>query len=108
MRMPSVNKIQLCFMCLSLLATLTCVFAQTQKLDINTASVEELAAAMQGVGPKKAAAIVEYRKKHGPFNKIDDIVKVKGIGPVTLQKNRAKITVGNIGCRGCKATQEKP
>ena len=62
-------------------------------VNINTASVEELAENLNGVGPKKALAIVEYRKAHGPFFKPEEITKVKGIGPKTLEKNQKDILV---------------
>ncbi|MCP5419383.1 MAG: helix-hairpin-helix domain-containing protein [Gammaproteobacteria bacterium] len=76
---------------------LTCAaqwgFAQT--IDINTATAEELAATLDGVGPAKAAAIVEYRKAQGPFQSVDDLAKVKGIGEKTVENNRSKLSVGD-------------
>lgn len=63
-------------------------------VDINTADAAALDAAMQGVGPKSAAAIVAYRAKHGPFKSVDDLANVKGIGPKTVEKNRAKLSAG--------------
>ena len=49
-------------------------------IDINTATAEEFAAALTGVGLKKARAIVAYRDENGPFASIEDLVKVRGIG----------------------------
>ena len=49
------------------------------KLNINTATSEELQS-LPGIGSGKAAAIVEYRRKNGPFDRIDDLVQVSGIG----------------------------
>jgi competence protein ComEA len=46
------------------------------------------------VGPGKAKAIVEYRTKNGPFKSVDDLGKVKGFGPKTLESLRADLTVG--------------
>jgi len=69
-------------------------FALADKININTADQETLDAVLDGVGPKKAQAIIDYRTKHGAFKVIDDITKVSGIGPKTLEKNRDKITVG--------------
>lgn len=63
-------------------------------VDINTADVKTLDKNLTGVGAKTAAAIVEYRTKNGPFKTVDDLVKVKGVGPKLLEKNRANITVG--------------
>ena len=62
-------------------------------VNINTANIKSLAKNIKGVGVKKAQAIVLYRKTHGPFKRIDDIVKVKGIGPKLLEKNRADLRI---------------
>jgi competence protein ComEA len=51
-------------------------------VNINSASKEQLET-LEGVGPVKAQAIIDYRKKHGPFKKVDDIKKVDGIGDAT-------------------------
>lgn len=63
-------------------------------VDINTATADEIAAAMRGVGPSKAAEIVAYREKHGPFGSVQDLAAVKGIGEKTVESNRDNITVG--------------
>jgi len=62
-------------------------------VDINTADAATLASAINGVGEKKAATIVEYRKTHGPFASIDDLVMIKGIGAGTIDRNRDNLTV---------------
>lgn len=62
-------------------------------VNINTASAEEMATLLKGIGEKKAQAIVEFREQQGPFAKIDDIVKVKGIGPGFLAKNQSHLSV---------------
>ena len=67
--------------------------AATEVVDINTASAEELAAAMTGVGLKKALAIVAYREAHGPFAAIGDLVNVRGIGDATVDTNRERLAV---------------
>lgn len=63
------------------------------KLNINTATEAELDA-LPGVGPATARRIVEYRNQHGPFQKIDDLNEVKGIGEGTIRKLAPLITVG--------------
>ncbi|MCA1780150.1 MAG: ComEA family DNA-binding protein [Xanthomonadaceae bacterium] len=68
------------------------VLAQ-QPVDINTASVEQLAEALNGVGESKARAIVEYRETNGPFTHLDELINVRGIGMVTVDKNRDMIQV---------------
>jgi competence protein ComEA len=62
------------------------------KININTASAEELTR-LQGVGPKYAARIIEYREQNGPFAAPEDIMKIKGIGPATYEKNKELIVV---------------
>lgn len=60
-------------------------------ININQADEFGLSAALIGVGPAKAKAIVEYRKQNGAFKRVDDLVLVKGIGPATLEKNRDRL-----------------
>jgi len=60
-------------------------------INLNTAGAKEIADALTGVGMKKAAAIVEYRKSHGKFKQIEELAKVKGIGVATLSKNAGRI-----------------
>ena len=62
-------------------------------VNINTADAETISAELKGVGLAKAKAIVEYRKKHGPFRSADDLSLVKGIGERTVEINRADIKV---------------
>ncbi|MFA5927046.1 MAG: helix-hairpin-helix domain-containing protein [Patescibacteria group bacterium] len=61
-------------------------------VNINTASVEQLDA-LPGIGPTYAKRIVEYREANGKFASIDEVMKVKGIGPKTFEKFKDKITV---------------
>lgn len=61
-------------------------------ININTASAAELME-LDGIGEVKAAAIVEYRREHGEFKSVDDLLNVKGIGEKTLEKNRYRITI---------------
>ena len=63
------------------------------QVDINTADAETISAELKGVGLAKAKAIVEYRKKHGPFRSADDLSLVKGIGERTVELNRSEIKV---------------
>ena len=63
-------------------------------VDINTADAETLSSELDGVGLAKAKAIVEYRKKYGPFKTAADLSLVKGIGERTVEINRDNIRVG--------------
>ena len=60
---------------------------------INTATAEELASTLPGIGPSKAQAIVDYRTAIGRFNSIDELIEVKGIGQKTLENIRAYCTL---------------
>lgn len=55
------------------------------QININTATAEQLVL-LPGVGKKTADAIIEFRTKNGNFKAVDDIAKVKGIGPKKLEK----------------------
>ena len=61
------------------------------KVNINTASVEELSK-LDGIGQSKAEAIVKYREENGKFNAIEDITKVSGIGNNVYEKIKDNIT----------------
>ena len=68
-------------------------FAQNNSLiNINTADKDELTK-LRGVGPVIADRILEYRTNNGAFENIEDIKKVKGIGPKTFEKMKDSITV---------------
>lgn len=69
------------------------VAAFAGQVNINTADAETISAELNGIGLSKAKAIVEYRKKHGPFESVDDLSLVKGIGERTVDKNRNDIVV---------------
>lgn len=75
------------------LAMLLSMQVCAEPVDINTASASELAGAITGVGESKAATIVAYRDAHGPFNSVDDLSGVKGIGEATIDKNRHNLMV---------------
>lgn len=66
--------------------------AASSKVNINTASVEELMS-LSGIGPTKAQAIVDYRTSVGAFSSVDELINVSGIGEKTLAKIRDEITV---------------
>ena len=55
--------------------------SRKRKFNLNTIDAIRLALILKGVGEKRAAAIVQYRKQHGAFQSINDLAHVKGIGP---------------------------
>jgi competence protein ComEA len=65
---------------------------QTAKVNINSASVEQLAT-LKRIGAKKAAAIIAYRDANGPFKSIDDLSKVKGISTGIVAANKEQLTL---------------
>jgi competence protein ComEA len=67
--------------------------ASGKKININTASVGELQK-IPRIGPKVAQRIIEFRKEHGKFKRIEEIMKVKGIGERTFERIKDFITVG--------------
>lgn len=64
-----------------------------KKININMASAEELQR-LPRIGPRVAQRIVDFRKEHGRFKRIEEIMKVKGIGEKTFKRIKDLITVG--------------
>ncbi|WCG82163.1 ComEA family DNA-binding protein [Pectobacterium sp. A5351] len=65
--------------------------ADEDKVSINAASAAELADIMNGVGLKKAEAIVNYREQNGPFTQIDQLTEVPGIGAALVERNLSRL-----------------
>ncbi len=63
-------------------------------VNVNTASGKELES-LPGIGPSKAAAIIQYRTDNGPFHTVDELSKVPGIGAKTVEALRAEAEVGD-------------
>ncbi len=75
------------------LALLFSASAFAAKVNINTASADQISTAMTGIGDSKAQAIVQYRKSNGKFKSIQDLENVDGIGMKTVEKNKDNITL---------------
>ncbi|ASL81715.1 MULTISPECIES: ComEA family DNA-binding protein [Serratia] len=65
--------------------------AEETAVSINQATAEQLAAALSGVGLKKAEGIVRYREQNGPFTQVEQLQEVPGIGPALFEKNRTRL-----------------
>ena len=75
-----------------LISILNANAVEVQKININTASAEELAQ-LKGIGPSHAAKIVAYREKNGPFKMPEDLMQVSGIGQKTFDTNQELIII---------------
>ncbi|GAB7205478.1 hypothetical protein OS21_19690 [Dickeya oryzae] len=62
-----------------------------EEVSINKATAEQLAAALNGVGLKKAQAIVSYREQNGPFTQIEQLQEVPGIGSALIERNQSRL-----------------
>ncbi|WLR44008.1 helix-hairpin-helix domain-containing protein [Bacillus carboniphilus] len=65
---------------------------ESNVISINDATEAELEQ-ITGVGPSKAKAIIKYREENGPFNQIEDLLQVSGIGEKSLEKMKDQITI---------------
>ena len=63
-----------------------------QPVDVNAASEEELEL-IPGIGPAMAQRIIDWREQNGPFERIEDLLNVRGIGVKTLEKLRPYVVV---------------
>ena len=66
--------------------------APTEKINLNLATAEQLQT-LPGIGPTNAKSIIEHRNKVGKFNKIEEIINVKGIGEKKYQKIKDRLLV---------------
>lgn len=67
-------------------------FSETPLIDINSASIEQLCT-LPGIGKKTAQKIIDFRKLNGKFNKVSEIMSVKGIGKVKFEKFKNKVFI---------------
>ena len=71
-------------------------------VNLNSADATTLAKELDGIGPAKAQAIVEYRQKNGPFRSPEDLLKVEGIGPKVLEQNKGNIRLDKAAGGGAE------
>jgi competence protein ComEA len=85
-------------LCVGLMMSSVSIMAQkstpaaTEKVNLNSATVDQLQS-LPGIGPAMAKSIVEHRTKTGKFNRIEEIMKVKGIGEKKFQKIKDRLTI---------------
>ena len=64
-------------------------------VNINTATAEEMASGLPGIGPVLSERIVAYREEHGAFVRSDQLMDVTGIGQTTFERLRDLVTVAD-------------
>lgn len=77
-----------------------------EPIDLNSATAAQLES-LNGIGPAKAQAIIDYRTKHGPFQKVEDLEKVDGIGSKMVEKLKPMVTVKAPATTATPATPAK-
>lgn len=70
----------------------TTIDEDMNKIRINQATLEEIQT-LNGIGPKKAQAIIDYREEHGSFQSVEDLIEVNGIGEKTVENMKESIIV---------------
>lgn len=78
---------------LGFLIGLAAAMAHAEVVDVNTASVEELAS-LENIGEQRARAIIDYREAQGPFATLEELTEVEGVGARSLEINRERLTIG--------------
>ena len=79
---------------LALLLAVPVYLAAADRININTATKEELMSEIKGVGEKRAEAIIVYREQNGAFKSIEELANVSGVGQSIVDANRDALSVG--------------
>ena len=83
------------FLILALALCPMAAMAAKNLVNINTASASTLQH-VKGINSARAHAIVEYRRTHGHFYSVNELVRVRGIDQRTMNQIRPHVTVGNV------------
>jgi len=95
--MESMKKLGMAGLVISLLVAAASVFGAP--VNINKADAKMLAENIKGIGPKKAQAIVIYRRENGPFKSIHELTKVKGIGEKLISRNKSDLLLSDASMK---------
>lgn len=76
--------------------------SQAEVVNLNKADAAALVQNLEGIGPKKAAAIVAYRRKNGAFKSLNELLNIKGIGEKTLKKNKSQLSLSKGAVKAVK------
>jgi competence protein ComEA len=79
-----------------------------EPVDINKADADTLSKGLNGIGPKKAEAIIQYRKEHGDFKTLKDLENVKGIGEKLAKAVEKDIVFGDTAATAKPADKSEP
>ena len=96
-RFPVASSVAMLLLAVLSLSACGAALAQAAEgpgVDLNSADAATLARELQGIGESRARAIVEHRRRHGPFRSVDELALVRGIGPKTVERNRARLRIG--------------
>ena len=77
-------------------------------VNLNSADAATLARELDGIGPAKAQAIVDFRQKNGPFKSPEDLLKVDGIGERVLEQNRGNLRLNGAAAAPAPAGRSAP
>lgn len=78
---------------LALLLVAPLYLAAADKININTATKEQLMSEIKGVGEKRAEAIIAYREQNGAFKSVEELANVSGVGQSIVDTNRETLSV---------------
>jgi competence protein ComEA len=84
---------------IALIAVLCTGAAVAGPVNINSADAATLSRELKGIGAAKAAAIVDYRLKHGAFRSVDELALVKGVGQKLIDHNRADLRLDRLAVK---------
>ncbi len=100
-RIPPVSLLALSSLLVVIVFVAAQVHADTKhappahSVDLNSATAEQLQH-VPGIGPSTAKAIVNFRQKSGPFQKVEDLLAIKGISKTRFEKMRPYLTIGAL------------